>query len=336
MKGVLLINLGSPENNDLDSVKKFLREFLNDKFVINLPKFIRNFIVNLIIVPFRSTKTLKAYKSIWVNKESPIIRNTQSIGKKLQNLVSIPVEVAMRYQKPTIGGALKKLSINGCNEITAIPLYPHYAMSSSLTTINHINELNVKLGINLKINIIESFYNDDRYIKALSENIRNNIPRDLDFLLFSYHGIPNNHLLKMDPTKAHCLKSNDCCELKSNAKRYCYKAQVLETSRLCSSYLDLQDNEWGVSFQSRLWPGWIKPWTDIELQRLPKSGKKNIAIVCPAFVADNLETLEEIKIRGKKKFLEAGGESFTYIPCLNSDHLFLDCLKGLIANKKES
>ena len=336
MKGVLLINLGSPENNDLGSVKKFLREFLNDKFVINLPKFIRNFIVNLIIVPFRSTKTLKAYKSISVNKESPIIRNTQSIGKKLQNLVSIPVEVAMRYQKPTIGGALKKLSINGCNEITAIPLYPHYAMSSSLTTINRINELNVKLGINLKINIIESFYNDDRYIKALSKNIRNNIPRDLDFLLFSYHGIPNNHLLKMDPTKAHCLKSNDCCELKSNAKRYCYKAQVLETSRLCSSYLDLQDNEWGVSFQSRLWPGWIKPWTDIELQRLPKSGKKNIAVVCPAFVADNLETLEEIKIRGKKKFLEAGGESFTYIPCLNCDHLFLDCLKGLIANKKES
>ena len=336
MKGVLLINLGSPKHNDLDSVKKFLREFLNDKFVINLPKFIRNFIVNLIIVPFRSTKTLKAYNSIWINKVSPIVSNTESIGKKLQELLSIPVEVAMRYQEPKIEMALKKLSINGCNEITAIPLYPHYAMSSSLTTINHIKELNVKLGLNLKINIIESFYNDNKYIKALSENIRNNVPRDLDFLLFSYHGIPNNHLLKTDPTKEHCLKSNDCCELDSGAKRYCYKAQVLETTRLCSSYLDLQDNEWGISFQSRLWPGWIKPWTDLELERLPKSGKKNIAVVCPAFIADNLETLEEINIRGKKKFLEAGGESFTYIPCLNSDNLFLDCLKGLITNKKES
>ena len=334
MKGVLLINLGSPEHNNLASVKKFLREFLNDKFVINLPKFIRNLIVNLFIIPFRSKKTLKAYNSIWINTKSPIIKNTESIGTKLEKLISAPVEIAMRYQKPTIEKALKKLSVNGCNEITAIPLYPHYAMSSSLTTIDRIKELNVKLGTNLKINIIESFYNDDRYIKALAENIRKNIPGNLDFLLFSYHGIPSNHLLKMDPAKTHCLKSNDCCELESEAKRYCYKAQVLETSRLCSSYLSLQDNEWGVSFQSRLWPGWIKPWTDVELERIPKLGKKNIAVVCPAFVADNLETLEEINMRGRKKFLEAGGESFTYIPCLNSNNLFLDCLKGLINNKK--
>ena len=127
----------------------------------------------------------------------------------------------------------------------------------------------------------------------------------------------------------------NCCDLKSEATRYCYKSQVLETSKLCSSSLDLKDDEWGVSFQSRLWPGWIKPWTDEELEKLPKLGKKNIAIVCPAFIADNLETLEEIKIRGENKFLDAGGETFTYIPCLNSNSLFLDFLKEIV-NKKES
>ncbi len=329
MKGILLINLGSPRHNNLKSVKKFLKEFLNDKFVINLPKPLRSFIVNFIVVPFRSPKTLKAYRSIWSDKESPIIKNTRSIGIKLQDLVSKPVEISMRYQKPSIESALVKLSDKGCDEITAIPLYPHYAMSSSLTSINKIRESNEKLGLKLKINFIESFYNDHNYIKALSEKIKTNIPKNLDYLLFSYHGLPNSHLLQTDPTKSHCLKSDNCCESHSDAKRFCYKSQVLETSRLCSSYLELKDHEWGVSFQSRLWPGWIKPWTDIELKKLPQLGKKNIAVVCPAFIADNLETLEEINIRGKKKFLEAGGKNFTYIPCLNSNHLFLDCLKKL-------
>ena len=336
MKGVLLINLGSPEHKDINSVRSFLKEFLNDKFVIHLPSFLRKFIVNLIIIPFRSSKTLKAYSAIWTKKESPIITNSKEIGKKLQDLISLPVEVAMRYQKPTISKALKKLSQSGCKEITAIPLYPHYAMSSSLTTINRIKELNIELEINLKINFVESFYNDEGYIKALAENIKKNIPETTDYLLFSYHGIPNKHLIKPDPTQNHCLKSSDCCQLESEAKKHCYKAQVLETTRLCSSYLGLKNNEWGVSFQSRLWPGWIKPWTDVELERLPRSGKKKIAVVCPAFVADNLETLEEINIRGKSKFLNSGGESFTYIPCLNSDNLFLDCLEGLISKKKES
>tara|TARA_Y100000590_G_scaffold62422_2_gene66755 strand:+ start:1085 stop:2092 length:1008 start_codon:yes stop_codon:yes gene_type:complete len=335
MKGVLLINLGSPEHNDLKSVKKFLKEFLNDKFVINLPTFIRNFIVNFIIVPFRSRKTLKAYNSIWTEKESPIIRNTNKIGANLKKIIPMQVEVAMRYQKPSIEDALKRLSESGCEEVTAIPLYPHYAMSSSLTTISKIIEINKNLDINLNINFIESFYNHEKYIKALTEKIRSNTPRNMDYLLFSYHGIPNKHLIETDPTKDHCLKSKNCCDLKSEATRYCYKSQVLETSKLCSSSLDLQDDEWGVSFQSRLWPGWIKPWTDEELEKLPKLGKKNIAIVCPAFIADNLETLEEIKIRGENKFLDAGGETFTYIPCLNSNSLFLDFLKEIV-NKKES
>ena len=199
-------------------------------------------------------------------------------------------------------------------------------MSTVLTTEREVKRIESKLGLDLQLNFIGAFYNEGGYISSLSDVINRNRQKESDYLLFSYHGIPNRHLIKTDPTENHCLKVKNCCDIESKAKPFCYKAQVLETSKLCAKKLELKDDEWGVSFQSRIGPGWIQPFTDKELVRLAEEGIKNLDVVCPAFVTDNLETLEEMNIRGRETFLEAGGESFNYIPCLNNEDSWVDFL----------
>ena len=232
----------------------------------------------------------------------------------------------MRYQFPSIEEGLKKLKAKGCTEIFVVPLYPHYAMSTILTTEREVKRIESKLGLDLRLNFIGAFYNEGGYISSLSDVINRNRQKESDYLLFSYHGIPNRHLIKTDPTKNHCLKVKNCCEIESKAKPFCYKAQVLETSKLCAKKLELKDSEWGISFQSRIGPGWIQPFTDKELVRLAEEGIQNLDVVCPAFVTDNLETLEEMNIRGRETFIEAGGKSFKYIPCLNDEESWVDFL----------
>ena len=329
MQGILLINLGSPDDTELSSIKSYLKEFLMDEYVIDIPKLIRNVLVKGLIVPFRSKGTQEAYSSIWTDKGSPLILNSIKTAKKLQARLGIPVECAMRYKNPSIELALRTLSEKGCKKIKVIPLYPHYAMATSLTTELEVKRVEGELGFGLQLDFISSFYNDNGYINSLSSKIDEHLNPSIDYLLFSYHGIPERHVTKTDPTNSHCLKEENCCEVDSLAKPFCYRAQVLETSRLCASKLQLNESKWGVSFQSRNVPGWLKPFSDIELKELPKRGKKNIAVVCPAFIADNLETLEEMDIRGRETFMEAGGESFTYIPCLNSDDSFIDFLSSI-------
>jgi ferrochelatase len=329
MHGILLINLGSPDDTKLSSIKSYLKEFLMDEYVIDIPKIIRNLLVNWIIVPFRSRGTQKAYSSIWTDEGSPLILNTIKTAKKLEERLGTPVECAMRYKNPSIESALKSLSKKGCTTLKVIPLYPHYAMATSLTTELEVKKVVKELGLELELNFVSSFYNEKGYIDSLSSKIDEHLTPNIDYLLFSYHGVPERHITKTDPTKTHCLKKENCCEIDSAATPYCYKAQVLETSRLCASKLNLESQRWGVAFQSRIGPGWLQPFSDIELKELPKRGKKNIAVVCPAFIADNLETLEEMDIRGRETFLEAGGESFTFIPCLNSDDSFIDFLSSI-------
>ena len=331
MQGILLINLGSPKKLELNSVKSYLKEFLSDDLVIDLPKPIQKFLVNFIIVPTRSKNTLEAYRTIWTKEGSPLIQNTQSIANALAEESQKPVAYAMRYQEPSISEALKELTIKGCDSIKVLPLYPHYAMATSLTTINEVKEIVSKEYPQIEVSFISSFHDGDGYINSLSKKIDQYFTDEFDYLLFSYHGIPERHIKKTDPTKSHCLKESNCCSLDSSAKPFCYKAQVLETSRLCAEKLKLDKHRWGVSFQSRIGPGWLKPFSDIALEELPGKGKKKIAVVCPSFVADNLETLEEMEIRGKETFMKAGGETFTYIPCLNSDDSWITYLDELIA-----
>ena len=332
MKGTILINLGSPKDLELSSVKSYLREFLSDDYVLDIPKLIQRILVNFIIVPFRSSKTKKAYESIWMDEGSPLIINTELIAKKLQKKIDIPVEIAMRYQEPSIKKSILKLLKKGCDEIIAVPLYPHYAQATSLTTQLEVKKVIDEIDPNINFSISSSFYSESGYIKSLSESIKTYLPGDFDYLLFSYHGIPERHVKKMDPTMSHCLNNKNCCNLESEAHKYCYKHQVLTTSKLCAEKLGLEKDQWGVSFQSRIGPGWLQPFTDKVLEEFPQKGIKKIAVVCPAFTADNLETLEEVDIRARETFLDSGGNEFIYIPCLNDDDLWIDFLADFISN----
>ena len=330
MKAVLLVNLGSPKDLNLSSIKEYLMEFLTDDNVVDLPKIIQKILVKNIIVPFRSKKTQEAYSSIWKKDGSPLIINTNSLAKKLSEKTNYSVEIAMRYQYPSIKQAIEKLINKGCKEIIAVPLYPHYAQSTIFTTENKIKEISTSLGGNLKISFIRPFYNEEGYINALTSLIKESLPSDFDHLLFSYHGIPERHVKNTDPSKTHCLKVKDCCNIKADAHQFCYRHQVLETTKLCAKKLNIEKEKWSVSFQSRIGPGWLKPFTDKVLDELPKKNIKKLAVVCPAFVADNLETLEEINIRAREQFLNNGGIEFTYIPCLNDNNNWVDFLSNYI------
>ncbi len=333
MKAILLVNLGSPRDLKLSSIKEYLTEFLTDDNVIDLPKIIQKILVKNIIVPFRSKKTQEAYNSIWKKDGSPLILNTKSLAKKLSDKNNYSVEIAMRYQYPSIKQAIEKLINKGCKEIIAVPLYPHYAQSTIFTTENKIKEISTSLGGNLKISFIRPFYNEEGYINALTSLIKESLPSDFDHLLFSYHGIPERHVKNTDPSKTHCLKVKDCCNIKADAHQFCYRHQVLETTKLCAKKLNIEKEKWSVSFQSRIGPGWLKPFTDKVLDELPEKNIKKLAVVCPAFVADNLETLEEINIRAREQFLNNGGIEFTYIPCLNDNNNWVDFLGNYIIQK---
>lgn len=311
MKGILIINLGTPDNLELPSVKKYLKEFLSDSYVVDIPTIIRKILVNFIIVPFRSRKTQEAYKSIWTKNGSPLIINTNLIKEKLDQKIEYPVEMAMRYQNPSIEKGLISLEEKGCKEIIVLPLYPHYAEATSLTTKLKVKDVKDKLDLDLKLSFLDEFYNEDGYIESLSKQINSHLNDDVDFLLFSYHGIPKRQNVRTNPT---------------------YEEQVKLASKLCAERLDLKDDQWGVAFQSRIGPGWLQPFTDKVLESLPKNGIKKIAVVCPSFVADNLETLEEINIEARETFIESGGEKFVFIPCLNNDDNWIDFLVKYISN----
>ena len=327
MKGILLINLGSPKDLEDESIKEYLKEFLSDDLVVDYPKQIQQILVNWIIVPNRYKKTQEAYSKIWTDKGSPLIQNTKELGLRLAELSSLPIEVAMRYQEPSIEKAITSLKKKGCTAIRAIPLYPHFAISSTLTTQNKMIEEVRKIDKDIEIDFIEPFYKDPEYIDSLCSLIDENISKNSDFLLFSYHGIPIRHLRKASPEGKHndnLCKNSDC-----PSRDYCYRFQVYETSRLCTEKLNIPKEKWKVSFQSRIGPGWLKPFTDKELNKLPKRGIKKLDVISPSFVIDNLETLEEINIEGRHNFLAAGGEEFNYIPCLNYRKDWVEVLNHL-------
>ena len=321
MKGLLLINLGSPDSTSISDVKKYLDEFLMDKRVIGKSYIFRWILVKLIILNFRPKKSARAYKKIWWKEGSPLIVLSRRLFKKVSDLIQIPVALAMRYGSISIYNGLKELNDKGVDEFIILPLYPHYAMSSYETVVEKVKE-EVKINFpENKIKVIEPFYDDPKYIELLSLKIKNTIKDiEYDHILFSYHGIPVSHLKISDPTNTHCYKAKNCCSVDSKAHKTCYKHQVTITTELVAKYLGLEREKYSISFQSRLAnEPWLKPYTDSELERLAKEGKKNMVVVTPAFVTDCLETLEEIVMEAKEEFLEAGGENYYYVPCLNDD-----------------
>ncbi len=321
MKGLLMINLGSPDSTDVKDVKKYLDEFLMDERVIGKSYWFRWFLVKVIILNTRPKKSAKAYKKIWWKEGSPLIVLSRRLFEKVKKFVKIPVALAMRYGSISIKKGIKELYDSGVKEIVVLPLYPHYAMSSYETVVEKVKEEVKNNFPNVNLKIVSPFYKEKNYINLLCNKIKETIDKiKYDHILFSYHGIPISHLKISDPTNSHCYKVNNCCSTSSDAHRFCYKHQVLETTEAVVKKLKIDRDKYSNAFQSRL-PNeaWLKPYTDDELIRLAKEGKKNLVIVTPAFVTDCLETLEEIAMEGKEEFLEAGGENYHYVPCLNDD-----------------
>lgn len=334
MKGVLLVNLGSPDSPSPEDVKPYLDEFLMDERVLDVPKWWRSILVRRIILRKRPEASANAYKKIWWDEGSPLIVLSERFHKKVKGKSNIPVALGMRYGSMPIKNGLKELKDQGVTEVLLVPLYPHYAMSSFETVVVKAQEDGEKYFPDLKIDVLPAFYNNPEYIKVLADSIADNLKGfDYDHLLFSYHGIPERQILKTDPTKKHCKIDGNCCAVASEAHKFCYRHQVFETTKLVIDQLKISQDKVSDSFQSRLGrTPWLKPYTDFEFERLAQEGIKNLAVVTPAFVADCLETLEEIAMEGKNQFQEAGGENYIHIPCLNDNDAWVDVMVKWISN----
>lgn len=331
-KGVLLVNLGSPDSPTVPAVRRYLREFLMDGRVLDVNWLLRFCIVHFGILPRRPKQSAHAYQSIWTQAGSPLIVTSKNLQQMLQAQASLPVELAMRYQNPSIPDAVRSLSRKGIDELLLIPLFPHYAMSSFETTVERVKEVAGRIAPQIRITVQPPYFDHPDYISALVRSAREFLSRGFDHLLFSFHGIPERHIRKADPTGCHCLATADCCQTPSPAHATCYRAQCFKTVAAFVQAVGIPAEKYSVAFQSRLGRDpWLKPYTDKELPRLASKGVKNLLVMCPAFVSDCLETLEEIGIRGKENFREAGGGELTLIPCLNEHPLWVEALGKMIA-----
>ena len=313
--GVLIVNLGTPDSTGWFDIRKYLKEFLSDRRVIEVNPIIWQIILNVIILTFRPSKTAKAYKEIWMKDKniSPLLHYTQRQAEKLSNLISkknLIVDYAMRYGNPSIRSKIATLHEMGCEILIILPLYPQYAAATTATVCDEVYRTLMKMRWQPSLKIVPHYESDPLYIEALVNSLNKKIKEinwKPDLILASYHGIPQKYFDKGDPY--HC---------------YCHKTTRLISEKFTSIEIK-------TTFQSRFGPEkWLQPYTDKTLENLPKEGKKNVLAICPGFSSDCVETLEEIQIQGKESFLESGGENFDMVPCLNDndDHIIL--LKSLI------
>ena len=313
--GVLIVNLGTPDSTSWFDIRKYLKEFLSDRRVIEVNPIIWQIILNVIILTFRPSKTAKAYKEIWMKDKniSPLLHYTQKQAEKLSNLISkknLIVDYAMRYGNPSIRSKIATLHEIGCENLIILPLYPQYAAATTATVCDEVYRTLMKMRWQPSLKIVPHYESDPLYIEALVNSLNKKIKEidwKPDLILASYHGIPQKYFDKGDPY--HC---------------YCHKTTRLISEKFTSIKIK-------TTFQSRFGPEkWLQPYTDKTLENLPKEGKKNVLAICPGFSSDCVETLEEIQIQGKESFLESGGENFDMVPCLNDndDHIIL--LKSLI------
>lgn len=328
-KGILLINLGTPNSCGWISVVHYLKTFLSDPRVIDLPAVLRFILVNLIIIPKRFRQTQKAYQKIWEEGGSPLLVNSLNLKEKLACKLGegYRVELAMRYGKPSMEEAVKKL--DGCEKIVVIPLFPQYSSAATGSAIEHFNHEISKYWNVPEIHIKRDFYNHPGYIESYAIQIQNSlIGKKIDKLILSYHGLPERHIHKSN-CRASCNKIKDCPEV-DEKNSFCYRAQCFASSRLIAHALQLKESDYTVAFQSRLGrTPWIKPYTDHLLPQLIREGVKDIAIVCPSFVADCLETLEEVNMRARRQWKLLGGGEFYFIPCLNTHPTWVECVSDM-------
>jgi ferrochelatase len=332
-RAVLLVNLGSPDSTSVPDVRRYLREFLGDERVLDIAAPLRWALLEGIILRTRPKKSAHAYAQVWTKKGSPLVVTSNRVRDKLASALGAgtPVYLAMRYGQPSIASVIARMVADGVDDVLLFPQYPHYAMSSWETVVVQVFAEVAKQAPALRLKCVQPFYGDDDYIQALHAVVAPYLAQPYDHVLFSYHGLPERHMRKADSSHAHCLTVADCCNTCSPAHATCYRAQVMKATQALARRAGLSPEKHSVSFQSRLaGEPWLRPFTDQEFVRLPREGKKHLLVLCPAFVADCLETLEEITMQGRETFLSSGGESFTQIPCLNDHPAYIDFLANRV------
>jgi protoporphyrin/coproporphyrin ferrochelatase len=319
--GVLLVNLGTPDAADGPALRRYLKEFLSDPRVVEIPKLVWWPILNLIILNTRPKKSAAKYASVWLDEGSPLRVYSERQAEGLRHRLKaegydVEVELAMRYGNPSIGNAMRALQARKVNRLLVLPLYPQYSASTTATVFDKVYENLAAMRSPPALRTIRHYHDHPGYIQAVANRIRAHWDAHGrgDLLLFSFHGVPKRSLLKGDPYHCECHK----------------------TGRLVAQALGLADNEWKLSFQSRFGRAeWLKPYTSEVLEHLPQEGIKRLDVACPGFISDCLETLEEIAMEGKEEFLEAGGTEYRYIPCLNESPPAIDLLFRLVAEETQ-
>lgn len=323
MTGLLLINLGTPAAPRPREVRRYLREFLSDPYVIDINPIGRWLLLNLVILPFRPRQSAEAYEKVWdAERGSPLLYHSRDLAEGVRARIGDDWAVAlgMRYGTPSIRDALVELRDAGCTRVVVLPLYPQYALSSTTTSLELVKREAAALWDEPSLEIVESFYDHAAFVRAFAAVGRPVVEHTRpEHVLMSFHGLPERHVTKLDPTGSHCLASASCCDAIGDANRLCYRAHCFATARALAAELELAPDAWSVAFQSRLGrTPWIRPYTDEVVVELAARGVKRLAVFCPAFVADCLETLEEIGMRAADSFREAGGQQLTLVPSLNS------------------
>lgn len=333
-KALLLLNLGTPASPTEKDVRTYLKEFLMDPYVLDVPYLLRWFIVHGTILPSRPAVSAEAYRKVWTDKGSPLLIHLNDLKQKVQNQLGSQwnVQAAMRYGNPSIADALEGFRDSHFSEITLLPLYPQYSLAATESSIRACTTLAAKVLPGVKLNVIESFYSFDPFIESFAEVIRKSLDGfSYEHLLFSFHGLPERQIKKTDPSGKFCLMESDCCTRAVSPNRHCYRSQCFTTARLIAKKLNLSEDRFTICFQSRLGKTpWIQPFTDRFYRELPKKGIKKLAVACPAFVADCLETLEEVQIRGRDEFIQNGGEELRLATSLNSSEAWVKAVSELV------
>jgi ferrochelatase len=335
--GVLLINLGTPDEPSPEAVGRFLREFLMDGFVLDIPGLLRWPLVNFAIVPRRKKQAARLYQKIHSDESSPLLFHTTGLASEVGVQLAASgdqylVKFGMRYGNPSIASALAELCVQNVEQILVLPLYPQYAESSFETAVVETRQRARELGCVNKLDFLPPFYGHPRFINACAERVADHLKEySPEHVVFSFHSLPARHIKRLDQSQRHCLIKPDCCHEISSINQNCYRAQCVFTAQAIKQQLGLADESCTTSFQSRFGPGqWVGPATEEVLENLARSGVRKLAVFCPSFVADCLETLEEIAIRGRETFLEAGGNELRLIPSLNTHPVWIETVTNWI------
>jgi len=338
--GVLLVNLGTPDGPETGPVRRYLREFLGDPRVLTLPAPLRWLLLNAVILPFRPRKTAAAYRKIWLPEGSPLRLHSETLTEHVGQILGdgFRVSLAMRYGRPSIEAGIAELERTGVGRLIVLPLFPQYASAVTASVSAEVFRCIDRMGDTPPFEIMGAFYDEPDFSSSWASIAGPSLDEfGADHVLFSFHGLPEDQIRASDPAGGHCLAAADCCARPGPSLRRCYRAQCYATTTALIGAFGLDESDTSTAFQSRLGPlPWIQPFTDIELPKLAERGVRRLAVFCPSFVADCLETLEEVGIRLREQWLELGGEDLWLAPCPNGDKRFAEAVAGWIRRRAPS